>query len=157
MDLTQLTWRCHLCGSERPDAKISVFSRTHPIEDCGGATFQENIRYCNDRPGCIAGARTFTLLSNTLEDVPEHRPHSEGAMIYTSVDELPENIEMGAIFHDWSRGQRKVFDGDRWVSLEEDYYDPNEPDWMNHPAIMWGIVVVLVLAVLMLGWNVTIR
>jgi hypothetical protein len=51
-DLSKMTWRCHVCGDERPDEKISVYKREHhsPVR------MTENIRYCNDRQPCIDGA-----------------------------------------------------------------------------------------------------
>ncbi len=48
-----LTWSCHVCGDTRPDSRISVDSRTVYL---GVVEAQENVRHCNDRPGCIAGA-----------------------------------------------------------------------------------------------------
>ena len=54
-----LTWKCHICGEERPDDKISVLSKDLIIkgEICG----QQNIRYCNDRQRCIDGAKDFSF------------------------------------------------------------------------------------------------
>jgi hypothetical protein len=49
------TWTCHVCGDERPDALISVKTHHRKI---GQVEFDENIRYCNDREKCIAGAET---------------------------------------------------------------------------------------------------
>ena len=51
--MSDLTWTCHVCGEDRPDAMISVFSRTVMI---GKIEAQENVRYCNDRPACVEGA-----------------------------------------------------------------------------------------------------
>jgi len=59
-----LTWTCHICDEERPDAQISVFKRTYPIADAPGATMQENIRYCNDRESCAKAAETYTFLGS---------------------------------------------------------------------------------------------
>jgi hypothetical protein len=59
--LDNLTWTCHVCGDERPDTAISVFKREHT----GAVAFTENIRYCNDRPACIEGARTFSHLKGS--------------------------------------------------------------------------------------------
>ena len=67
MDLSKLTWTCHICGQERPDAQISVHTRVHPIEGCGGTTMRENIRYCNDNADCFLRAQTFTFLKETDE------------------------------------------------------------------------------------------
>lgn len=43
-----LTWTCHSCGEERPDAQIDV--ATFPLKDFPGGEI--NIRYCNDRIEC---------------------------------------------------------------------------------------------------------
>lgn len=53
----QLTWRCDICHEVRPDDKISVVSKPIIIGDrvCG----EQNIKYCNDRPTCIDGAKRF--------------------------------------------------------------------------------------------------
>lgn len=58
----QLTWTCHVCGDERPDDKISVHSR--PVMR-GTIEFQENVRYCNDRPACAESAKTFSHLAGS--------------------------------------------------------------------------------------------
>jgi len=53
------TWKCHICGEERPDDKISVLSKQLVINNrvCG----EQNIRYCNDRPACIEGAKSYSF------------------------------------------------------------------------------------------------
>lgn len=58
-----LTWTCHVCQEERPDEFISVFKthRTLP----SGFQVQQNVRYCNDRSTCAAGAQTKNFLGNT--------------------------------------------------------------------------------------------
>lgn len=60
--MDDLTWRCHVCGAERPDARISVhitdLSAQHGWPP---GTFTENTRYCNDRPACAAGAALVPL------------------------------------------------------------------------------------------------
>ncbi len=61
------TWTCHICGEERPDAKISVLTR---IKMFGPVEFQENVRYCNDRNECIFGASTKTFTPN-LDESPD--------------------------------------------------------------------------------------
>ena len=50
-----LTWKCHVCGEGRPDAKISVL--TKPLVINGTACGEQNIRYCNDKAECIEGAQ----------------------------------------------------------------------------------------------------
>ncbi|GAI67641.1 unnamed protein product, partial [marine sediment metagenome] len=47
------TWKCHICGEERPDERISVFTTPWVIN--GQTVGSQNIRYCNDRPACIEG------------------------------------------------------------------------------------------------------
>lgn len=53
------TWTCHVCGKERPDAMISVYkvdtSASHGLPP---GTMTQNIRYCNDDPACVVGARS---------------------------------------------------------------------------------------------------
>lgn len=55
-----LTWSCHICKRERPDAKISVFRKGGTL--AGGFPYQQNVRYCNDSPECIAAAPDFTFI-----------------------------------------------------------------------------------------------
>lgn len=60
MDLKNLTWSCHICGRERPDAKISVL--TKPLIIKGQIVGEQNIRYCNDNPDCIDKAKSFSFV-----------------------------------------------------------------------------------------------
>ena len=53
------SWECQLCGRERPDDKISVFSR--PLVIGGQVCGQENIRYCNDSEDCATKAQNFSI------------------------------------------------------------------------------------------------
>jgi hypothetical protein len=57
------TWTCHVCGDERPDERISVYSTTVQI---GAARIEatQNVRYCNDRPACIEGAKHVDFFSD---------------------------------------------------------------------------------------------
>jgi hypothetical protein len=48
-------WTCHVCGEERPDDRISVYT-----EEVGIASV--NVRFCNDRPACQEGAPEADLL-----------------------------------------------------------------------------------------------
>lgn len=51
------TWTCHVCGDVRPDAAISVAKNDRSAEKgLPAGTWIENVRYCNDRPECVAGA-----------------------------------------------------------------------------------------------------
>ncbi len=54
-----MNWKCHPCGRERPDDKISVFSR--PLVIGGQVRGQENIRYCNDSEDCAQKAQNFSF------------------------------------------------------------------------------------------------
>ena len=46
------TWRCQICGKERPDNKIDVVS--YAVKDLPNA--EVNIKYCNDSMDCYMGA-----------------------------------------------------------------------------------------------------
>lgn len=65
--LNNLTWLCHICGRERPDDKISVFTHERMI---GNIPMKENVRYCNDNPDCAEKAKTFSFIK-AKEDVSE--------------------------------------------------------------------------------------
>jgi len=60
MDINNLTWTCHICGEERPDNKISVF--TSPLIMRGIRMGEQNVRYCNDNPDCIEKSKTFSFI-----------------------------------------------------------------------------------------------
>jgi hypothetical protein len=58
-----LTWACHICGDEREDCYISVF--TSDISDqfnLPHGTIQQNVRFCNDRIFCLQRAATKQLI-----------------------------------------------------------------------------------------------
>lgn len=56
-------WTCHICGDNRPDSCISVFSRDVSSKyKLPSGTIKENIRYCNDKEECIKRAKTFSFL-----------------------------------------------------------------------------------------------
>ena len=59
-DPSTLTWTCHVCHEERPDAAISVLST--PIEVAPRVMATQNVRYCNDRRACIEGAVKVRLV-----------------------------------------------------------------------------------------------
>ena len=52
--MSDLSWTCHICGDSRLDAKVNVYSDSRPV--VGSVVETVNVRYCNDRPGCEAGA-----------------------------------------------------------------------------------------------------
>ncbi len=56
--IRNLTWKCHVCGAERLDEKISVHRK---IETLNGIKIQSNIRFCNDRRECIDGASSVNF------------------------------------------------------------------------------------------------
>ena len=58
-----LTWTCHLCKKERPDAKISV--RKKPLIIGGQSMGSQNVRYCNDNPDCIEKSKTFSFVKES--------------------------------------------------------------------------------------------
>lgn len=52
-----LTWTCHVCKEERPDALIAVATQdTSQKYGLPIGTMKTNVRYCRDRPSCIAAA-----------------------------------------------------------------------------------------------------
>lgn len=53
-----LTWKCHVCGRERPDALIDVYitDRTPPEMAAHDYKVSEQVRFCIDNPECIAQA-----------------------------------------------------------------------------------------------------
>lgn len=56
IDFADMTWTCMVCKDERPDAAISVAHRPLAgLENAFPGT-RLNLRYCNDRPACIAEA-----------------------------------------------------------------------------------------------------
>lgn len=58
-----LSWSCHICGKDRPDAAISVFLSDLSDEmKLPPGTVTQNVRYCNDDPKCTQEARVFRFL-----------------------------------------------------------------------------------------------
>jgi hypothetical protein len=57
-----LSWKCHICGENRPDARISVRSTPLIINDMEVGS--QNIRYCNDKQSCIEESKTFSLIKD---------------------------------------------------------------------------------------------
>lgn len=55
-----MSWRCHVCGRTRPDEMISVYQTDISAEHgLAPGTVLQNVRYCLDQPGCVAGVRDF--------------------------------------------------------------------------------------------------
>lgn len=63
--MNELAWTCHVCGDERPDELIAVYSSTWRARDGGlaGVEVKQNVRYCADRPACLEGARSISFLA----------------------------------------------------------------------------------------------
>lgn len=61
-----MTWKCHVCKEERPDNKISVYSKDTSSEyGLPMGTMIMNIRYCNDRESCIENAPYYSFISKS--------------------------------------------------------------------------------------------
>jgi len=58
------TWRCHICGRDRPDAQISVHRRVTVDPVLG--RLQENVRYCNDSSDCAERSLTFSFMTGDI-------------------------------------------------------------------------------------------
>ena len=57
------SWTCHVCGEERPDAKISVFKSDRSAQwGLPPGSISQNVRYCNDRQACIDGAKNVEFV-----------------------------------------------------------------------------------------------
>lgn len=55
MDRGRVTWTCHVCGRERDDADIAVYSDSKPIA-AGRTDLWVNVRYCADSATCAGSA-----------------------------------------------------------------------------------------------------
>lgn len=62
------TWTCHVCGNERPDDKISVYSTDVAL---GPVKARQNVRYCNDRPECVEGAKHVEFFGGSSSTTKE--------------------------------------------------------------------------------------
>lgn len=64
-DPATFTWRCDICGEERPDARISVHKVDIGVLSLNGhrplppGTMIRNVKYCNDEASCIEGAKNW--------------------------------------------------------------------------------------------------
>jgi hypothetical protein len=61
-----LTWTCHVCKEERPDDRISVYTTSKRTEL--GVEIKQNVRYCNDNPACLEGAKEIDWLRGADDD-----------------------------------------------------------------------------------------
>lgn len=50
------TWDCMVCHEERPERFISVQHRPMKGMEEGFPDTRVNVRFCNDRVGCVQGA-----------------------------------------------------------------------------------------------------
>ena len=69
--IEDLTWSCHVCRKVRPDDLISVFEK--PLFYNGQVCGSQNIRYCNDNPKCINGAKSLSFVNKSWEQ--KHEPN----------------------------------------------------------------------------------
>ena len=63
-----MTWKCHICGEERPDECISV--RSTDISETYGlpeGTITQNVRHCNDNGSCIQKSYTKRLVTKPMK------------------------------------------------------------------------------------------
>lgn len=70
-----LTWTCHVCGENRPDAEISVFKSTRMVKT---VEVHQNVRYCNDRASCTIGAKDVDFVGGRPIDSGDGRTGSPG-------------------------------------------------------------------------------
>jgi len=62
------TWTCHICGKERADNNISVFTADFSMKyGLPSGTMQQNVRYCNDNPVCEEKAKTHSFFKGKEE------------------------------------------------------------------------------------------
>ena len=63
--LASVLWTCHICKDTRQDGDISVYQTDlSKINKLPKGSMMMNIRYCNDRPSCLSGAKSFTFFDN---------------------------------------------------------------------------------------------
>ena len=62
------SWTCHVCGEDRPNEKVSVLKTDHSKEwNLPPGTVMQNVRYCNDNPACIEGAKDISFITRSLK------------------------------------------------------------------------------------------
>jgi hypothetical protein len=89
MSLRGLTWKCHICGEERPDDKISVYSTTQEIPGTHGGTMTFNVRYCNDKPSCAEAAPHFSFFKKRPKPNDEKASKSDSRQIRQALQSNP--------------------------------------------------------------------
>lgn len=58
--LRHATWKCDICGAERPDACIDVRHRPLKGFEASFPDTRFNLKYCNDNLDCITAAHEDT-------------------------------------------------------------------------------------------------
>jgi len=53
----KLTWKCDICGVERPDAQISVEVHEVNVPKKYQGLMHRNVNHCNDNPHCTQEAK----------------------------------------------------------------------------------------------------
>jgi hypothetical protein len=56
-----LTWTCHICGQERPDAMIGV-EKHKTLMPGTNLRVEESVRYCRDKAECMNAAPNFSFI-----------------------------------------------------------------------------------------------
>jgi hypothetical protein len=57
--LSDMTWKCDICRSERPDSAISVRPVDITPANLAPGTAMRNVKYCNDNPLCKEAAENW--------------------------------------------------------------------------------------------------
>ena len=58
-----LTWKCDVCGEERPDEFISIWKTDESDRyDLPAGSWIRNWKYCNDREVCCERVRAHQLI-----------------------------------------------------------------------------------------------
>lgn len=65
-----MQFQCDICKAMREDKFISICKK--PILFLGQKLAEQNTRYCNDKPECLEGAKTF-FLTETEDDLERER------------------------------------------------------------------------------------
>jgi hypothetical protein len=61
--IPELSWTCHICKRERPDALIAVVTTDLSSErGLEAGTLKQNVRYCAGSKACKEAAKTYRFL-----------------------------------------------------------------------------------------------
>lgn len=119
--MTEETWKCHICGEERPDSAIDVYTRdiSH-VYDLPAKSISENIRFCRDRAACVKGVAFYSHLKNA----PCNLRDAAQALLYDIVAMLAENPDGDEDAPPWfgpfEENEQASLDGDvliNWPNL----------------------------------------